>query len=320
MVTRRSILALPVLAALPATAVRAQEYPSRTIRIVVPVTPGSGTDATARHMANGLSKAWGVPAIVENRPGAGVSIGTDLVAKAAPDGHTLLFTYAAHYSSPWVDKVPYDPIKDFEPVARLATSALVVVTSPASPYKTIADVLAAARQRPGAVTYASAGTGTTGHMAAALFSSMAGVSLAHVPYKAASQVALDAAGGVVDLAFGGLASSLPLIKGGRLRVLAVTTTNRSLNLPDVPTLAEAGLPGYENSSPIWALAPRGTPAAIVAKVSEALTRIAGTPEFKEFCIAQGFEVDIQNAATFRASAAAESEKWRKLVALTRDKA
>jgi tripartite-type tricarboxylate transporter receptor subunit TctC len=316
-IRRRLLLGVPSLAlALAQGAAHAQDYPNKPIRIVVPITAGSGTDATARFVANALGKAWGTTVIVENKPGAGAALGTDFVARAPADGYTLLFTYAAHYSNPWVMSVSYDAVKDFEPVARLANSTLILATKPDSPFRTVQDVIAAAKQKPGTITYASAGLGSTGHMAGALFETMAGVQLNHVPYKAASQVPVDAASGQVDVMFGGLASALPLIKAGRLRVLAVTADKRSANLPDVPTMAEAGLPGYENSSPIWVFAPRGTPQPVVNKLSETLTRIAATPEFKDYTLTQGIEVDIQPAATAKAAAPAELQKWKRLVDLS----
>lgn len=298
----------------------AQDYPSHPIRIVVPVTPGSGSDATARFVANALGKAWGTVVLVDNKPGAGAALGTDAVAKSPADGYTLLFTYAAHYSNQWVMNTGFDAVRDFEPVARMANSTLVLATRPDSPFKKLADVIAAAKQKPGSLTYGSAGIGTTGHMAGAQLASMAGIELTHVPYKAASQLPVDASTGMVDVMFGGLASSLPLIKSGRLRVLAVTSATRSANLPDVPTMAESGLPGYENATPIWVFAPRGTPQPIVKKLSDALTRIASTPEFKDYCFALGIEVDVQDAATVKARGPAELERWRKLVELTASKA
>lgn len=291
------------------------DYPNKTIRIVVPVTAGSGTDGTARFLANALGKAWNATIIVDNKPGAGAALGSEIVARAAPDGYTLLFTYAAHYSNQWVLKPSFDAVKDFEPVARLANSTLVLATRADAPIRTVADLTAAAKKSPGQISYASAGIGSTGHMAGALLSKMAGIELNHVPYKAASQVPLDAASGQVDVMIGGLASALPLIKSGRLRAVAVTAAKRSANLPNVPTMAEQGLPGYENSSPIWVLAPRGTPQAIVNRLSAQFTQIATTPEFKEYCLTQGIEVDIQDAAAYKASAPAELQKWKQLVEL-----
>lgn len=315
--TRLSLIALISLTGLASLAqAQSQDYPNKPIRLVVPVTAGSGTDATARFFSNGLGKAWNTTIIVDNKPGAGAALGTEIVARAPADGYTLLFTYAAHYSNQWVLKPPFDAVRDFEPVARLANSTLVIATSPDSPIRSVADLIAAAKRAPGKVAYASAGIGSTAHMAGALLEKMAGIQLNHIPYKAASQVPLDAASGQVDIMIGGLASALPLIKSGKLRALAVTAAKRSANLPNVPTVAETGLAGYENSSPIWVLAPRGTPQAIVNKLSADLTKIAATPEFRDYCLTQGIEVDIQDTVAYRASAAGELQKWKALVELT----
>ncbi|QEZ43665.1 Bug family tripartite tricarboxylate transporter substrate binding protein [Cupriavidus oxalaticus] len=324
MIRRRTFLqSLPALAAMPASfpaSVLAQAYPSHPVRIIVPVSPGSGSDVVARYMSAELTKALGSAFVVENRLGASGMIGTDFVAKAAPDGYTLLCTYAAHYSNQWVEKTPYDAVRDFEPVARLGMSALLLTTAANSRFRTVQEVIAAAKRKPGGVSFGSSGNGTTSHMAAALMSSMAGIEMTHVPYKGPAQVAVDTASGQVDVGFGGVASSLALVKGGRLRVLAVTSLQRSSQLPDVVTMDEAGLKGYELVSPIWVMAPRGTPPAIVTQLSRAMTAAAATPAFKSYCIGQGLEVDIADAAAVRASAPAELERWKKLVALTQAKA
>ena len=297
-----------------ATPAFAADFPDgRPIRIFVATGVGTGSDLTARQIAAGLSKEWKSPVVVDNKTGAGGVIGTEFVAKAAPDGYTLLGTYAQHYTNQLVQKTPYDAVKDFEPIARIANSALVISVAPNSPYKNLKDVVEAARKKPGVVSYGSAGNGTTSHMAAALFASMAGVSLNHVPYKAPGQVALDAAAGQIDLSFNGMSSVLPLIKAGRLRPLAVTTAQRSQSLPDVPTVAELGYPGYEAASPVWIFAPRGTPQPIVDKLSAAVTQQARTPAFKELCLTQGLEVDVQDAATAKAAGPSELEKWRQLM-------
>ncbi|MGC3987307.1 MAG: tripartite tricarboxylate transporter substrate binding protein [Pseudorhodoferax sp.] len=299
----------------------AADFPDgKTIRIVVSTGVGSGSDLTARQVAVGLGKDLGAPVIIENKTGAGGVIGTDFVAKAAPDGYTLLGTYAQHYTNQLVQKTPYDAVKDFEPIARIANSALAISVAPNSPYKTLQDVIDAAKKKPGIITYGSSGNGTTSHMAAALFEHMAGVKLNHVPYKAPGQVALDAAAGQIDLSFNGMSSVLPLIKGGRLRPLAVTTAQRSQSLPDVPTVAELGYPGYEAASPIWIFAPRGTPQAIVNKLSELVVRQAQSQGFKDLCLNQGLEVDIQTAAVAKAAGPGELEKWRKLMSVAGVKA
>ena len=299
----------------------AADFPDgRPIKIIVATGVGSGSDLTARQIAAGLGNEWKSPVIVDNKTGAGGVIGTDFVAKAAPDGYTLLGTYAQHYTNQLVQKTPYDAVRDFEPIARIANSALVISVATDSPYQSLKDVIEAAKKKPGVISYGSSGNGTTSHMAAALLASMAGISLNHVPYKAPGQVALDAAAGQIDLSFNGMSSVLPLIKGGRLRPLAVTTAQRSQSLPDVPTVAELGFPGYEAASPIWIFAPRGTPQPIVDKLSAAVVRQAQTPAFKELCIGQGLEVDVQDAATAKAAGPGELEKWRKLMKATGAKA
>lgn len=299
----------------------AADFPDgKIVRIIVATGVGSGTDLTARQIAGGLGKELNTAVIVENKTGASGVIGTDFVAKAAPDGYTLLGTYAQHYTNQLIQKTPYDAIKDFEPIARIASSALVISVAANSPYKTLQDVIEAAKQKPGVVTYGSSGTGTTSHMAAALLEHMAGVKLSQVAYKAPGQVAVDAAAGVINLSFNGMSTVVPLIKGGRLRALAVTTLQRSQSLPDVPTVAESGYPGYEASSPVWIFAPRGTPGPIINKLSEAVVHQAQSQAFKELCLNLGLEVDIQNAAAAKAAGPGELEKWRKLMSVAGVKA
>jgi tripartite-type tricarboxylate transporter receptor subunit TctC len=314
--SRRTFLAsLPATGSLLAADVIAQ--PERTIRFVVPVAPGAGTDLVARHVAMALGKLWDVACVVDNKPGAGGALGTDAVAKAAPDGNTLLFTFSAHYTTPLIDKTPYDPVADFEPVARMASSPLFLVTAPQAPFRSVADVVAAARRAPRTVTSASAGQGTPSHMGGALLASIAGIEMVHAPYKNGSQAMVETATGQVDVAFSG-AASLPLVKGGRLRLLAITVARRSAHLPDVPSMNEsAGVQGYNLGSPIWVVAPRGTPEATRSRLSDALAVITATPEFKAFCAAQYLEQDFQPALQARAAAEDEAAHWRRLVQLTR---
>ncbi len=295
----------------------AQSYPNRVIRVVVPVSPGSATDGTARFIATALSKAWNANVVVENRPGAGIIQGTEIVAKAPADGYTLLFTFAAHYSQSWVQATSYDPVKDFDTVAQLIDTQLILAVRTDSPFKTVADVIAAARQKPGVLSYGTAGVGTTGHMCGALFEHLAKVKLNHIPYKAASQVPIDAASGQTDMMFGGTSSAMPLIRGGKLRALAVTGTTRSASFPDVPTLAETGLAGYDVSSPVWMMAPRGTPAPIVAKLSAELVRIANSADFKEYVMKfAGDPLPLTHTA-LAANVAKENSKWKQLVEMTK---
>lgn len=319
MTSRRSFLAsLPAAGALLAPRAFAQTpWPDRPIRFIVPVAAGAGTDLVARHVSVALTKLWNVPCIVDNKPGAGGAVGTDYVAKAAPDGATLLFTFSAHYTTPLVDKTPYDPVADFEPVVRLASSPLFMVAAPDSPFRSVADVVAASRRAPGSVTYASAGQGTPSHMGGALLESIAGIRMVHTPYRNGSQAMIETGNGQVNVAFSG-AAALPLVKSGRLRLLAITSAKRSAHLPDVATVNEsAGIQGYDLVSPIWALAPRGTPEAIRGKLSDAFGAIAATPGFKDFCAAQYLEQDFQNTAQAKAAAAGEAAHWRRLVQITR---
>ena len=298
------------------TTAAAQNYPDKPIRVVVPISAGSATDVTARFVAQELGKAWNVTVVVENKPGAGIALGTDIVAKSAPDGYTLLFTYAAHYSQTMVQPTPYDPVKDFEPIAQLVDTQLVMAVRADSPFKTVADVIAAAKQRPGAVSYGFAGIGTTGHMCGALFEKLAQVKLNPVPYKAASQVPIDAASGQTDMMFGGTASAMALIRDGRLRVLATTGSMPTGALPGIRTLADSGLPGYEVSSPVWMFAPRGTPPAIVRKLSDELVRIASTPAFKEMTLKLAIDPAPLKSEALSARTPREIVKWRRLVDLT----
>jgi tripartite-type tricarboxylate transporter receptor subunit TctC len=316
MISRRSLLATPLLGAFPFGAARAQEYPAHTLTFVVPATAGSASYLTARYISTRLSKDWNQSAIVDNKLGASGNIGIEYVARAPGNGYTLLVAYSMLYTNPFIGKTNYDPVKDFEPIARIANSSLVMATAKDSRFKTVADVIAAAKDKPDSITYASSGIGTASHMCAVLLENLAGIRLRHVPYKSPAQVAQDTASGIVDLGFNGTSTVVPLIQGGRLHAVAVTSAKRSGQLPDTPTLAEAGVKGYDLSSPVWVLAPRGTPPAIVEKLSDAITRIAAEPGFRELCDKQSLDVDIQNTAAYRASVPAEVEKWRQLVALT----
>lgn len=311
---RRALEALGAMSLSPLALAQEGPYPSKPIRIIVPIAAGTATDAGARYLANELAKVLGTTVIVENKVGADGMIGTEFVAKSAPDGYTLLSTFAIHYIHQWMAKVSYDAVRDFEPVARYGQTAVVLVVAANSPMRSVKDVIEAAKQKPEQLSYASAASTST--MAAALMENMTGTKLRMIPYKSSPQTVVDVAANIVDLTFAGIAAAMPLIQSGRVRALAVTTGKRSVNLPDIPTMAESGLAGYDFSSPNWILAPRGTPAPIVNKLSEALVRVASAPEFKEFARTKGFDVDVQNAAAAKAGAAAELEKWGRLVEMT----
>ena len=224
----------------------AQSWPSRPIRMVIPLSPGGFADVPGRILAARLSSLLGYNVFVENRPGAGGTIGADFVAKSAPDGYTLLFTGTPHVISAWVyKKLPYDPLKDFEPVALVASGPYVLVVNPQLPVHSIRELIAAAKAQPGKIDYASSGNGSAQHLVSALFASMAGIELNHVPYKGSGPAMQDLLGGQVKVSFAGIPNVLPHVKAGRLRALAVSTPQRSPDLPDVPTAAEAGVPGYQ---------------------------------------------------------------------------
>ena len=279
-----------VSACLVACAALAQEYPSRPVRVVVPFAAGGPNDTIARLVAQKLAESLGQPFPVENRPGAGGNIGTDYAAKSTPDGYTLLSAGPGSLIvNPLMGKVPYDTQRDFAPIALLARAPNALVAYPALPAHSVAELIALARARPGAINYASGGEGSTPHLAAALFASMAGVELTHVPYKGTAPATTDLIGGQVQIAFLGVPAVLPHIRSGKLRVLAVTGLRRSPELPEVPTVSESGVPGYEVSPWYGLLAPAGTPRAIVARLALEATRIVRAPETREKLSQQGAE-------------------------------
>nr|MBF0681581.1 tripartite tricarboxylate transporter substrate binding protein [Pseudomonas sp.] len=321
-VSRRTLLKLPLAASLfgVGSAVHASEpYPSRPIRVIVSASPGTSMDTAARFLAAAIGASEGTTFVVENKVGANGIIATEHVARAAPDGYTLLFTASTHYTNRWMqESLPYDVIEDFAPIARVANGPLVLVVPADSEARTVADLIRIMKASPGEVTYASAGNGSTTHLSAVLFNSLAGTTARHVPYKGAAQALTDTIGGQVAFTFAGTSTCLPQIKAGRLRALGVTSNSRVEQLPEVPAIAEAGLEGYELTSWLGALAPAGTPPEIINKQSKLWTDAANSQEFKDFCIAQGFQHDILDAAEFQANAAKDLEKWRKIVLLSRE--
>ena len=307
--------ALGALLALVATAASAQTYPTKPIRLVVPFPPGGATDILARDVAQKLTEAWGQQVIVDNRPGAGGNIGSELVAKSAPDGYTLeMGTVGTHaINASLYAKMPYDHVKDFVPVILVAGVPNVLVVNPAVPANSVAELIAYAKANPGKLNLASSGNGTSIHLSGELFKFMAGVQMTHVPYKGSAPALQDLIGGQVQLMFDNLPPSLPQIKAGKLRALAVTSLARAPALPDVPTMAEAGLPGYEASSWFGVLAPAGTPPAIVTKLNAEIARWLATPEAKEKLSKQGANAAGGTPEDFAKHIAAETAKWAKVV-------
>ena len=286
-VVRVAAAALPALFA---SAVAAQEYPLRSIRIVVAYSPGGGTDLLSRTLARKLTESWGQSVIVDNRPGAGGIFGTEIVARAAPDGYTLGTIPSTHAINPSLfKKLPYDPIKDFVMVNMLATSPNVLATHPSLPVRNTRDLIALAKRRPGELTFASAGVGSTTHLAGEYFKRMAAIEVLHIPYKGSGQAEIDLAGGQVHYMVDSLPAALPNVRSGKTRALATTGKNRFPALAEVPTVTESGLKGYESISWWGIVGPAGMPAAITAKLQKEIARVMSLPDVKELTLRQGAE-------------------------------
>ena len=303
-----------VLGILPADAL-AQSYPSRPVRLVVPFPAGGTTDILARAMAEKLSGALGQQFVVDNRPGAGGNIGSDIVAKSQPDGYTLLMgTVGTHAINPSLyPKMPYDHVKDFVPVVLVAGVPNVLVVNPTVPAKTVAELIALAKEKPGTINFASSGNGTSIHLSGELFKLLAGVQIAHVPYKGSAPALTDLIGGQVQIMFDNLPSALPHIKGGKLRALAVTSSKRAPALPDLPTIAESGVAGFEASSWFGILAPAATPRDIVQRINAEANKALHAPDMREKLLAQGAEAVGNSPEFFADSIRTETVKWAKVV-------
>jgi tripartite-type tricarboxylate transporter receptor subunit TctC len=308
-------LALAVSMACIAPFAFAQAYPNHAIRLIVPFPAGGTTDILARDVAKKLTDTLGQAVVVDNRPGAGGNIGADIVAKAAPDGYTLLMgTVGTHAINPSLyAKMPYDHVKDFVPVVLVAGVPNVLVVNPSVPINSVADLIKLAKAKPGTINFASSGSGTSIHLSGELFKTMAGVDMTHVPYKGSSPALTDLMGGQVQIMFDNLPSSLALIKSGKLRAVAVTSLKRAPTLPDVPTIAESGLPGFEASSWFGILAPAGTPAPIIARLNAEVNKYLQSPEGNEQLLAQAAEVAGGPPEKFVAHIRAETDKWAKVV-------
>jgi tripartite-type tricarboxylate transporter receptor subunit TctC len=300
-------------AAIACSGVMAQAYPNRPLRIVVPLSAGAA-DTLSRSIAAKLTERWGQPVIVENRPGAGTTIGTDLVAKAPADGYTLLMATFSHaVNATFYRKLPFDTLKDFTAVTLVASAPNVLQVNPAVPAQKVAELVALAKSQPGKLNFASAGNGSSSHLAGELFKTLAEVQIVHVPYKGAAPAMTDLLGGRVEMSFDPLPSSLAHIKGGKLRPLAVTTTTRSPVLPDVPTMAEAGVPGYELNGWSGLLVHANTPKDIVGALNREIVAIIQAPDVKERFARLGFDIVGNTPDQFQAFIEAEVVKWGKVV-------
>jgi tripartite-type tricarboxylate transporter receptor subunit TctC len=293
---------------------RAQSYPAKTVRIVTPFAPGGGTDVFARILAQRLTEIYGQQFIVENRPGAGSTIGTEYVAKSAADGYTLLMTSASYAFNPGLyPKLRYDAVKDFAPVSLVVRVPHVIVVLPSFPAQTLRDLVSIARERPGEVLYASSGAGSAMHLAGALFAVVTKTKLTHVPYKGGPATATAVMGGEATTAFNTLETVLPLIRAKRLRPLAVSTRERSAALPDVPTAAEAGVKDYEAIGWFGLLAPAGTPTGIVEQLSGEIAKTMASPAMRERAMQEGATPVGTTPAEFGQFVRAEITKWTRII-------
>jgi tripartite-type tricarboxylate transporter receptor subunit TctC len=293
----------------------AQSYPTKPIKYIVPFAPGGTTDILGRLVAQKLSESLGQPVVVENRPGAGGAVGAESVAKSAPDGYTIMGgTISTHAINASVyDKLSYDPIKDFEPVTLLATQPNMLVVSPSLPVKNVAELVALLKANPDKYTFSTSGNGTSAHLSGELFKSMTGTRMQHIPYKGSPQALADVMGGLVSMSFDNISTAYVQAKAGKLRALAVTTTTRSPIAPEVPTMEEAGLKGYELGSWHGVFAPAGTPKPIIAKLNAEIVKAIRAPDVREKLQILGVEPVGTSAEDFSRFVRAEVPKWAKVV-------
>lgn len=318
-ITRRALALAGLALATPALAQGTGQAPgwapSRQVRIVVPFPPGGSTDLLARRIAERLTASLGQTVIVENRPGAGGTTGADMVAKSAPDGHTLLMgvTGSNAIAASLFPNLPYDPVRGFAPVSRVVSAPLVLVVNQAHPARDVAGYVAAARAQPGALTYATPGNGTSMHLTGVMFGMATATQLQHVPYRGSAQAMTDLISGQVASAFADVLVALPHIRAGALRALAVSSPARHPLLPEVPTMQEAGLAGFEATSWQGIFAPAGTPAPVLDRLHAEIARAMAAPEIRDSFAAQGFIVESTAPADFAAFVAAEVAKWAEVV-------
>jgi tripartite-type tricarboxylate transporter receptor subunit TctC len=296
-----------------ATAVAAQDYPTKPVRLIIPFPPGGSNDVVGRMIATHLGEHLGKQVVVDNRSGAGGVIGTEIAANAAPDGYTLLIISSAHAYNPWLYKLSYDPIKSFTPIGILASGPNVLAINPSLPVNSVKELVALAKQKPGELQYASAGVGTFQHLGAELFKLEAGVDMLHVPFKGGGPAMIDVMGGHTKLVFSSLVQTTPHLKSGKLKALGTGGSKRSTVLPDVPTIAEAGVPGYEAVNWWGMVAPAGTPQAIIDKVHKALGAVQTSPEVQKQFSSEGAEIVQMSPSEFAAYLQKEIVRWERVV-------
>ena len=308
-------LVVLLFASLLASAAFAQPYPNKPIKIIVPFAPGGATDLIARAVGQKLTESMGQPVIVENRTGASGMLGADLVAKAAPDGYTLLMASTAEIAiNPSLyEKMAYDPVKDLAPVTLAGITPLILVVNPNTPAKSVQELVAQAKSKPGSVSFASAGNGSVQHLSGELLKTITKADMTHVPYKGAAPALVDVLGGQVTMFFSGMPPAMPHVKSGKLKPIAVTTPKRSPAAPDVPTMAEAGIQGFDISNWFGVFAPAGTPEDVLNKLNAEIVKALALPDVKERLASQGAETVGNTRAQFAAFVAAETAKYAKLI-------
>ena len=293
--------------------VRADSYPNKTIKIIVPYTPGAGSDIIARTIANKLTSRLGKTVVVENRPGAGGNVAHDMIAKATPDGYSIMIAGLSLVTNGYMqDDLPYDPQKDFAPISLVARIPNILIVHNGLPVKSLQQLIALAKAKRGELSYASAGNGTSLHLAAELLQRMAQIELIHIPYKGSGPAETDVISGQVDIIFDGITGALPHIKAGNVRALAITSTKRSPHLPNLPTMAEAGLPGYEMAAWFGFFAPAKTPAPIIDKLNREIVAILKLPDVREKLAGLGVEFLGTTAQELAAVMRTDAAKWEKV--------
>jgi len=307
-------VALAATALLPSLAA-AQGFPTKPIRIVVPFPPGGSTDLLARRIGEKLAAVWGQPVVVENRAGAGGTVGADYVAKSAPDGHTLLMgvTGSNAIAGALYPKLPYDVVKDFAPVSLVVSSPLVLVRNPGFAGKTVAEVVAMAKAKPGSISYGSPGNGTSMHLTGEMFKLSAKVSMLHIPYRGSAGALTDLMGGQIDTMFGDFLVVWPQVESGKVVPIAVTSKTRHKMLPNVPTIAESGYPGFEALSWQGLFAPAATPPAIVEQLNREVNKALASADIQEYFGSRGFTLGGSSATEFKTFIQVEADKWAKIV-------
>jgi len=298
-----------------ATETQAQNYPTRAVRLIVPFSAGGAADVPGRLLTQRMSEALGQQVVVDNRPGVGSALGAELAAKAAPDGYTLFMISNTHFVTAALHKkLPYDPINDYTPITQVTSAPNILVVHPSLPARSVKELVALAKARPGQLDYASSGNGSTQHLTGALFCKMAGIQMTHIPYRGSGPVTADLLGGQVMVGFPGIAGMLPHIKAGKLRALGITSAKRSSQLPDVPTISEVGIKGYEMVAWFGLAAPRGIPREVQMKLHAELLRILKNPDFQKSLVAVGQEPAWQDTPqSFLEFLKVEAAKWAQIV-------